>query len=150
MIKIYIFADSYKHFETPIKEYKKRLWKDVQIVKLKPSKKNTESEIIQDETLKIYEKIKTVNAYKIVLSPLWKNLGVHEFSKVLEDNIVFYPEIIFIIWWAYGLHYDYLQPLVNMQMSFGKSTFPHAMVLTILLEQIYRVVMIKKWSSYHK
>jgi hypothetical protein len=39
MIKIYIFADSYKHFEEPIKEYIKRLGKSVELVKLKPIKK---------------------------------------------------------------------------------------------------------------
>jgi hypothetical protein len=39
MIKIYIFADSHKHFSEAISEYKKRLGKQVEVIELKPVKK---------------------------------------------------------------------------------------------------------------
>jgi hypothetical protein len=39
MIKIYIFADSHKHFSDAIAEYKKRLRKQIEIIELKPVKK---------------------------------------------------------------------------------------------------------------
>jgi hypothetical protein len=38
MIKVISFADSFKHFEKPIKEYEKRLTKRIDFKKLKPSK----------------------------------------------------------------------------------------------------------------
>jgi len=39
MIKIISFVDSFKHFETPINEYLKRLQKEVFLMKLKPVNK---------------------------------------------------------------------------------------------------------------
>jgi 23S rRNA pseudoU1915 N3-methylase RlmH len=56
MIKIYIFADSYKHFESGIKEYEKRLGKTLEIVKLKPSKNSNSSLVIKEETALIIKK----------------------------------------------------------------------------------------------
>lgn len=50
MIKIISFVDSFKHYEEPIREFQKRLWKSVEFIKLKPSKKKNISEIILDET----------------------------------------------------------------------------------------------------
>ncbi|MBT3726751.1 hypothetical protein HOG21_03480 [bacterium] len=47
MIKIIILADSYKHFENAVKEYEKRLGKNIEIIKLKPVKTGN---IIQKET----------------------------------------------------------------------------------------------------
>jgi hypothetical protein len=38
MYKIIIISDSNKHFEIPIKEYEKRLGKNLEIIKLKPQK----------------------------------------------------------------------------------------------------------------
>ncbi len=35
MIKIIIICDTFKHFEAPIKKKKKRLWKEIEIIKLK-------------------------------------------------------------------------------------------------------------------
>lgn len=39
MIKIYIFADSHKHFSDAISEYTKRLGKKIELIELKPVKK---------------------------------------------------------------------------------------------------------------
>lgn len=39
MIKIYIFADSHKHFSSAISEYIKRLGKNIEVIELKPIKK---------------------------------------------------------------------------------------------------------------
>jgi len=70
MIKIYIFADSYKHFEIPIKEYEKRLGKSVLVVKLKPSKNTNENLVIKEETSIIKDKLVNEKGFKIVLNPL--------------------------------------------------------------------------------
>ena len=57
MYRIILFSDSYKHFELAIKEYEKRLGKDIEIIKLKPSKRKTEFEIIDEETSILKEKL---------------------------------------------------------------------------------------------
>jgi hypothetical protein len=38
MIKIISFVDSFKHYDEPIKEFQKRLGKDIELIKLKPIK----------------------------------------------------------------------------------------------------------------
>jgi len=79
MIKIYIFADSHKHFTDAISEYKKRLSKQVEIIELKPVKKGTPDQIILAETEILSEKLKKVSAYKIILSPNGKNISTENF-----------------------------------------------------------------------
>jgi 23S rRNA pseudoU1915 N3-methylase RlmH len=56
-MKIIIFSDSFKHFEDAIKEYEKRLYKEIEIIKLKPSKRKEEQEIISEETNILREKL---------------------------------------------------------------------------------------------
>jgi 23S rRNA pseudoU1915 N3-methylase RlmH len=60
MYKIIIFSDSYKHFDKSIKEYEKRLKFDIEVIKLKPSKKNNISEIIDEETSILKEKLEKI------------------------------------------------------------------------------------------
>ena len=57
MIKIYIFADSHKHFSEAIGEYKKRLGKMVEVIELKPIKKGSSEQIIALETQILKEKL---------------------------------------------------------------------------------------------
>lgn len=61
MIKIISFVDSFKHYDEPIKEFQKRLGKQVEFVKLKPSKRKEIHEIVGEESkelLKVLEKEK--------------------------------------------------------------------------------------------
>jgi len=60
MIKILIFSDSCKHFEEAIKEYEKRLSKNIEIIKLKPYKSTNINDIIQKETLLLKEKLSNI------------------------------------------------------------------------------------------
>lgn len=55
MIKIIAIVDSLKQYEIPILEFQKRLGKKVEFTKLKPSKKDSKSEVIKDETQKLFE-----------------------------------------------------------------------------------------------
>jgi 23S rRNA pseudoU1915 N3-methylase RlmH len=57
MLKIIIFSDSFKHFEESIKEYEKRLSKEIEIIKLKPSKRKEAIDIISEETNILKEKL---------------------------------------------------------------------------------------------
>lgn len=150
MIHIYIFADSLKQFNDPVKEYEKRLGKTICITKLKPVKKWTPAQIISAETDIIIDKLAGQNAYKVVLSPGWKSLNTFEFHKLIEDNKQIYPNTIFCIGWAYGLDYTRLSAHIHLQISLSGFIVPHGLALTIILEQVYRAGMIEKWSDYHK
>lgn len=149
MIKIIIFSDSYKHFELAVQEYEKRLWKWIEIIKLKPSKRKEESEIIEEETNILQEKLSKEKWYKILLFINWEILSSEKLFELVESKKQSFSNIIFIVWWAYWVNFEKIKDLIDFKLSFSKMTFPHSMAYLILLEQIYRIEMIKKWSGYH-
>ncbi len=150
MIKIYIFVDSYKHFENSIKEYEKRLWKDIELIKIKPSKKTDSNSIIIDETNLLKEKLKKEKAYKVVLNPNWKSFQTETFLDFVERKKLNYGNLVFCVWWAYWFDYKLLKSSIDFEMKLWDFTMPHSLALLVLLEQIYRIQMMKKWTSYHK
>ncbi len=150
MIKIYIFADSFKHFGDAIVEYEKRLGKKFKIIKLKPSKNTNSDLIIKEETLLIKSKLESEKWYKIVLNPEWKLYNTNNFSKIIQTWKMNYPDIIFCIWWAYGFDYKSLKWGIDIMLWLWNITMPHALALLVLTEQIYRAWMIEKGSNYHK
>lgn len=149
MIKIITICDSFKHFEEPIKEYKKRLGKKVEIIKLKPSKKDSIDEIIREETKSVIDRLSKINVFKIVLSIEWKSFSTVEFMNFLEYKFQNNWEIVFVIGWPYGLDYIELKKYIDFEISFSPMTFPHIEALVILLEQLYRIDTIKMKKNYH-
>jgi 23S rRNA (pseudouridine1915-N3)-methyltransferase len=150
MIKIITLVDSFKHFETAIKEYEKRLWKECEIIKLKPEKNGSDEQIISKETDILIQKLEKENWIKIVLNPNGKNFSTEEFYKFIEEKKQIHKNIIFVIWWALGINYSKLKPHIDFEINLWKMDLPHSLAILVLIEQIYRVWMIKKWTSYHK
>jgi len=150
MYKIIITWDSYKHFESPIKEYVKRLWKICEIVKLKPVKNWSDKQIIEKETENLIKALKKQNAFKIVLNPDWKSFNTGDFFNFLEQKKSLHWNIIFIIGWALWLDYKNLKNYIDFELNLWEMTMPHSLALLVLLEQIYRVEMMKKGTSYNK
>ena len=68
MIKIYIIADSFKHFQSAIDEYTKRLGKKLEIIKIKPSKNGAPSQIIEKDTQNIKKYLDKSDSFNILLS----------------------------------------------------------------------------------
>ena len=149
MIKIYLFADSYKHFEEGIKEYEKRLWKNVEIIKLKPHKSENINLVVNSETQILKEKLQKEKWFKILLYIDSKNLSTEELNEFIENKKQTYSDIVFVIWWAFWVNYEELKDVIDFRLSFSKMTFPHSMAYMILLEQIYRCIMITSGKSYH-
>lgn len=150
MIKIYIFADSHKHFSDAIAEYKKRLGKKIDVVELKPVKKWTPEQIILAESKILHDRLQGEHWYKVVLSPTWKILSTEELVTVIEKQKNSGKKIILAIGGANGLDYSLLKQSINLELSLGKMILPHSLAFTILLEQIYRCSEIERWSGYHK
>ena len=147
MIKIISFVDSFKHYSEPIKEFQKRLWKEIELIKLKPIKNWN---VIEKETDILVDLLSKENWFKIVLNPNWKNLSTEEFYDLLESKKQNYKNIIFIIWGANWIEYSKIKHLVDFELNFWKMIMPHILILLVLIEQVYRISMIKKWTSYHK
>jgi len=57
-------------------------------------------------------------------------------------------KLIFCVGGAYGVSED-VKRRANFLLSLSPMTFPHEMSLLILVEQLYRAVMINKGSAYH-
>lgn len=149
MIKIISFVDSFKHFETPINEYLKRLQKEVFLMKLKPVNKGSIPEIVKAETQILKETLLKVKWYKVLLYIDSKQFDSVSFADFIEKNRDLYSDIVFIIWGAYGLDYDLIKDEIDFKLSLSPMTFPHIMAILVLLEQIYRWISIKKGSEYH-
>ncbi len=150
MIKIYIFADSYKHFRGAIWEYQKRLGKAVQVIELKPIQHTPPQQIITKETSILKEKLQKETGYKIILSPNGKQVSTLALDTLIENQKNTGNDIVFAIWWAYGLDYVDIDDAVDIQISLGTMTLPHSLALTVLLEQLYRCREIQRGSRYHK
>ena len=150
MYKIIITWDSFKHFESPIKEYIKRLWKTCEIVKLKPVKNWSNSQIIEKETNNLIKFLDKQAWFKIVLNPLWKSFDTSSLYNFIEWKKQNFWNIIFVIWWALGLDYKNLKNHIDFEINLWELTMPHSLALLVLLEQIYRLEMIKKGTSYDK
>lgn len=148
MIKIISFVDSYKHFDIPIKEYEKRLSKDVKITRLKPYKW-TPKEIIKRESEELKKVLQKEKWFKVLLYIDSKEYSTERFHDFINDKIMNYSSITFVIGWAYWVDYEEIKWEIDAKISLSPMTFPHIMALMILLEQLYRVKKIKEGSSYH-
>lgn len=71
-----------------------------------------------------------------------------QFAKFLESNTTRGEHLIFIVGGPLGLH-KHILSLAQHKLSLSRLTFPHQMVRTILLEQIYRGICITKGKQYH-
>ncbi len=105
------------------------------------------------------EKIKLLEAEKIkkhlpdggviiALHEQGKEYDSPGFAKFLESNTTRGEHLVFIVGGPLGLHKIILS-LAQYTLSLSQLTFPHQMVRTILLEQIYRGITITKGKQYH-
>ena len=150
MYKIIIISDSNKHFDSAIKEYEKRLGKNLEIIKIKPIKNGNDIQIIEKETGELIKKIKRINWFKIILNPNWKSFNTRTFYDFIENKKINYWNIIFIIWWALGLDYQKIKTNIDFELNLWEMTMPHSLALLVISEQIYRIEMMKKGTSYNK
>lgn len=150
MYKIIIISDSNKHFDSAIKEYEKRLWNNLEITKIKPVKNWTCSQIIEKETNLLISQLDKKKGFKVLLNPVWSVINTKEVYSLIENKKHNFSDIVFIIWWANGLNYGLFKSHIDYDLSLWKMTMPHSLALLVIIEQIYRLEMIKKWTSYDK
>ena len=84
----------------------------------------------------------------IALHERGKAFSSPEFANFLEKKSAQGDCLTFVIGGPLGLHESILTK-VHAQISLSELTFPHQMVRTIFLEQIYRSVTITKGKKYH-
>lgn len=87
------------------------------------------------------------DALVIALDEHGKQLDSTGFSELLSQNVG--QTFVFMIGGSWGLHQSVLDR-ADIKLSLGKMTLPHALARIILMEQIYRGLMIERGSEYHK
>jgi len=132
-------------------EYLKRLspYAKISFTELKEEafRSEQEREAIQKKEAEKILKAVPDNSILIALHERGKEVTSPELATLLEKKTEQGQTLTFIIGGPLGLHESVLQK-ADQQLSLSKLTFPHNMVRTILLEQLYRSVMIGK-QKYH-
>lgn len=126
-----------------INDYLKRINKyhKLDIIELKDSN-------IIDESKEILKYVKSKD-YIIMMDINGNKLSSVELSKKIDNLLMNYSNITFIIGGSYGFHDD-VKSVSNYSLSFSDLTFPHGLFRGLLLEQIYRSFKILNNESYHK
>ena len=140
-----------KYLVDGIEEYKKRLklFCDLELIELKETNTDDINKNIESEGELILNNIKKTDCV-IALSIPGKNISSENFAQMIKDHYTYNSSVItFVIGGSNGLDNRVLQRS-NYQLSFGKMTYPHQLMRLILLEQVYRCMMINNNHKYHK
>lgn len=151
MIKIITVGNlKEKYLKDAIAEYTKRLKKytNIEIIELKDEGLVEESKAMNLEAQKIKKYLNSKD-YLITLEIEGKEFSSVEFAKKIDNVLISYSNITFVIGGSYGLS-DEIKNMSNLALSFSKMTFPHQLFRVLLLEQIYRAFKINNNESYHK
>lgn len=143
---------------------KEPYWKNAEaeyLKRLKPYAKITLIELAEEPFRSIAEKekIQRLEAEKIKkhLSGDTVSIALHEggreytskeLATFLQEKTNHGEKLTFIIGGPLGLHPTFLTE-VRFSLSLSQLTFPHQMVRTILLEQLYRSMTILTDKQYH-
>lgn len=105
---------------------------------------------IKKESVKILDILnKEKYSFIILLDENGKQKSTIELSDIFKEKMNNgIDKIIFIIGGAYGVSEE-LKEKANLILSLSRLVFPHQLVRTILIEQIYRAISILKNGKYH-
>lgn len=144
-------------FRQACQEYLKRLRPMVRIEVAEVPEAGIETKGQEALILKALEKegeaiLKRINpdAWVCVLSPDGRTMDSPAFARLLSPHQnPPVSESIFVIGGSHGLDHR-VHERANLRLSFGLMTFPHQLARVVLLEQIYRGMMILAGRPYHK
>ncbi len=147
MIKMIVVGKlNQKYLNEGILYYQKQIQTKLEWIEISDEKDMSGIDI---EGQKILSKIKDQD-FVVALVILGMEMSSEEFSKLLDQKLTYHQgDVVFIIGGSYGLSSDVMKR-ANLYLSFGKMTYPHQLMRLILIEQIYRGLMILKNHPYHK
>jgi len=146
-----------KYLAQGIEEYLKRLgrYATVQIVEVTEEQAPetlSDAEQIQvkaRETERLLKQVKD-GQYVIALAIDGKQLTSEAFAAHLQELAVSgRSDVVLLIGGSLGLAPAALQR-ADLQLSFGKFTYPHQLMRLMVVEQVYRGFKIMKGEPYHK
>lgn len=139
-----------KYLTDAINEYIKRIQKysKIEIIELPDESQGEISKILKIEADKI-ERHLTPKDFIISLEVEGKQIESLEFAKLIDDKLIDYSNITFVIGGSYGID-ESIKNKAHYHLSFSKMTFPHQLFRLLLLEQVYRAFKINNNEVYHK
>ena len=150
-LKIIVVGKTKKpFFEQSENEYLKRLNKycKVNYTIVSSSRKSDQ----KDACLKMEEEqiLKNINSqdFVILMDEKGKQYSSRDFAHQINERLIRNSSIVFIIGGAFGFS-DKIYKRCNLMWSLSLLTFPHNMVRTIFLEQLYRSFTILRGERYH-
>ena len=153
MLKVNIIAVGSikeKYLSDATCEYLKRLSRFANVSIIEIEEKSVSSDLRLKKEQEGIAILKKARGYIIALDGGGVQLSSVDFSKKIEDIALSgVSEISFVIGGSNG-HSEQVLKASNMQLSFGKMTYPHQLFRVMLLEQIYRAFTITAGTPYHK
>ena len=153
MLKVNIIAVGSikeKYLSDAISEYLKRLSRFANVSIIEIEEKSVSSDLRLKKEQEGIAILKKARGYIIALDGGGVQLSSVDFSKKIEDIALSgVSEISFVIGGSNG-HSEQVLKASDMQLSFGKMTYPHQLFRVMLLEQIYRAFTITAGTPYHK
>lgn len=153
MLKVNIIAVGSikeKYLSDAISEYLKRLSRFASVSIIEIEEKSVSSDLRLKKEQEGIAILKKARGYIIALDGGGVQLSSVDFSKKIEDIALSgVSEISFVIGGSNG-HSEQVLKASDMQLSFGKMTYPHQLFRVMLLEQIYRAFTITAGTPYHK
>lgn len=123
-------------------QYVKRLHRPLQVIEVKQlNMPEREADEIEKHLLS--------TDWVCVLDERGRDMSSREFAAILEDAQVQWKRQVFIIGGADGLSAS-IRSRAHMSIRFGKTTWPHLLVRSMLAEQLYRCQQISKNHPYHR
>jgi len=133
-----------------INEYSKRLkpYCKIDFVELEPesfgrSDKIQKKEVENEKILKFISK--NNKSWIVALHEKGEGISSLKFSNMINNTP---KDLLFVIGGSLGLNEEVLKK-ANFQLSLSNMTFLHEIARLILVEQIYRGIMIEKGKEYH-
>ncbi len=139
-----------KFFQQSEKEYLKRLTKycKLQYITLPASKKSVKREdCLRMEEEALLRHVSPTD-HLVLMDEKGEQWSSRKFAQKLNENLIHQPDITFVIGGAFGFS-DMVRQRANASWSLSKLTFPHHLVRTIFLEQLYRAFTILNGEKYH-
>ncbi len=139
-----------KYFKQSEEEYLKRLRKYCKLhyVVVNSSKNSSNrDECLAQEQNSILKNI-AESDYVLLLDEHGTQYSSRSFSKKLNELLVNKSNLVFVIGGAFGFS-DAISIRSDGKWSLSNLTFPHHMVRTVFLEQLYRGFTILNGEKYH-
>jgi 23S rRNA (pseudouridine1915-N3)-methyltransferase len=135
--------------QTLINDYEKRLSREYHMEwhYLNASKSSDKAQCQNEESDSL---LKQVNAgdQVVLLDERGEQKDNQAFAGVFERLASAHGRLVFIVGGAYGVN-DTLRQRANFVWSLSNLVFPHRLIRLILIEQLYRTVMVVKNHPYH-